>query len=202
MNSLILSLLLAVSSLLANPKVQANASLLAQAKAMSSAATALVAEYNAQSTSSSNYQLLGVATAQDLQNNNFTNPTTTASGTPILYVGEDSSSKVVDTCLINASVSAVHNVENPAGVLNTATIVNWTLGGLPSSTTGILTPIDTSFGNFTTNVSLGNNIAWSYFPGGIKAKFGDATCYTYFPDESANSFGTPSTTLYSSSNPL
>lgn len=208
MNTVIAALLIAISSLLASPKVQANPSMLAQVEAINKTATILIAEYNQQINSSpnnstSNYQSLGSSTAKNIQDNNFENPTTNSEGVPILYVGEDYS-PAINTCSINASVSGVHNVENAPGVLNALTTINWSLGGdLPTSTQGTLTPIDTKFGNFTVNVSPNENgkmqaVSWSYFPGGIKAVFGDATCTAYFPDVSADTFGVPSGTIYSS----
>lgn len=119
---------------------------------------------------------------------------------PIVY---DDTNPPIETCSITASVSGVHMVGNPPGVLNALTTINWQVGGMPTSTQGTLSPLDTSYGIFSTTAwpdqGTGNlkTSYWGYFPGGIHATFGSSTCETYFPDVSPDAFGIPSSTVYS-----
>lgn len=120
-------------------------------------------------------------------------------GLPINYVDTDTS---VQSCSITASVRTAIMVgeTNPYPL----TTIDWSLGGMPTSTQGFFTPIDSSYGIFSTNASPDDGkletVYWGYFPGGIKATFGSSTCKTYFPDESPSVFGIPSTTVYSTNN--
>lgn len=131
-------------------------------------------------------------------------PTSTPSGTPIVYVGEQDTQPVPESCSITASVSPQNEIGSQSNP-NAVTMVNWTLSGIPTSTQGILVPIDPSQGNFIVHVAPDQESGATqdsvgyYFPAGIKATFGSSTCMTYFPDEYY--LYVPTTTIYSSDIP-
>ncbi len=121
-------------------------------------------------------------------------PTSTTDGSPIVYVNQNTD---IQSCSLNANVQP--SQQDGQNNLSSLTTIDWELSGIPTSTWGTVTPVDTSKGNFTYQLAPNNekleSTFWIYFPGGIVAKFGSTTCTTYLPDEAYTYI--PSSTIYS-----
>lgn len=210
-NTLIV-LLTAIVSLLANPKVQSNPALLAQVSRMSQTVSALVFEYN------QNPATTTVATPTTLPPSVSLNeqvplgaapliptPTSTPSGTPIVYVGEQDTQPAPESCTLHASVAPTHMIGQPKDKLDALTSFSWQVFNMPTSTKGTVLPIDIAAGNVSPHnlwPEDGKFIStdWSYYSGGAVATFDNATCTTYFPVEPSYTF-VPTSTIFSTQNP-
>lgn len=200
--NIIITLLVAIASLLANPKVQANPTLLAEVRSINNAANVLVEKYT---TIQGQVTPPPTLQGQDTQTNptglSYQNPiyvpplpTSTDTGSPIVYVGEQDTQPAPPqptTCNLTVRIAtstptpsdlAMLVPMSPDGYMDLGTVM-WELSGFPSDATGTLTSNLNDGEHVFLNSATGYNTrfnAASMFNGATEfmADFNGTKCFT------------------------